>query len=106
MRAQLREKGLPPTCMAPSDPGRASRELTLEVETDGALALLGPSRLTMVRVLQWQSSSSTSKPVQSNCKDGQWSRSSSFVSFLFLFACYLLLADFQYLVTSFRQRIH
>jgi hypothetical protein len=44
----LRESDLPPTGTVPSDPGRESMELSLEVETDGAWALLGLWRLTMV----------------------------------------------------------
>jgi hypothetical protein len=37
----LRKSCLPPTGTTPSDPGRESRELSLEVEMDGAWALLG-----------------------------------------------------------------
>jgi hypothetical protein len=59
----LRESDLPPTGTVPSEPGRESRELSLEVETDGARALLGLWRLTTVRFALWRSSSPASTPL-------------------------------------------
>jgi hypothetical protein len=80
----LTETCLPHTGAEPSDPGRKSMELSMEVETNGAWALLGLWRLTMVRVPHWRSSSPALVPLQSDRKARKWFGSSSCVLFLFL----------------------